>query len=117
MASPWHSFGAHDRGLPFFGQLDKPIQRLLKFRSLHVVSEAAKAGISPSRIDRVTTRMPQAAESSHMPVTNPRFLEPARQPVAVELRIVSRARDRTNIDELVDAVSEKQSNKLFQGSC
>jgi hypothetical protein len=98
MASPRHSFGAHDCGSPFLGQLDEMIQGPLKFRCLHVVSEAAKAGISPSSIDRVTTRMPQAAESSHMPVTDPRFLERARQPVAVELRIVSRARDSSNID-------------------
>jgi hypothetical protein len=78
MASPRHSFCTHDCGSPFLRQLDELIQSLLKFRCLHVISEAAKAGISPTSIDRVTTRMPQTAESSHMPVTDPRFLERAR---------------------------------------
>jgi hypothetical protein len=78
MASPRHSFGAHYCGLPFLGELDELIQGRLKFRCLHVISEAAKAGISPPCIDRVTERMPQAAESSHMPVTDSCFLERAR---------------------------------------
>jgi len=78
MASPRHSFGAHDCGSPFLGQSDELIQGLLKFRCLHVISETAKAGIPPTSIDRVTTRMPQAAESSHVPVTDPRFLDRTR---------------------------------------
>jgi hypothetical protein len=98
VASPRDSFGAHDCGLSFLGQLDEVIQGVSKFRCLHVVSEAAKAGISPSSVDRVTTCMPEAAESSHMPVSDPRSLERARQPVAIELRIVSRTWDGPNID-------------------
>jgi hypothetical protein len=70
MTSPGYSFGTHDCGSPFFRQFDELIQSLPKFRCPHVVSEAAKAGISPSSIDRVTTRMPQAAESGHVPITD-----------------------------------------------
>ena len=51
-----------------------------------------------------------------MPVTDSRFLERARKSVSVELRIVSRAWDRSNIDQLLNAVSKKQSNEIFQGS-
>jgi hypothetical protein len=75
MASPGQSFGAHDCGSPFFCQFDEPIQSLLKFRCLHVISEAAEAGISPTCIDGVATRMPQAAESSHVPITDSSFLK------------------------------------------
>jgi hypothetical protein len=98
MASPGHSFGTHDCGSPFLGQLDELIEGLLKLRCLHVISEATKAGISPTGIDRVTTRVPQTAKSSYVPITNSRFLKRAGQRVAVELGIVPRAWDGSNID-------------------
>jgi hypothetical protein len=98
MTPPRHGFGAHYCSASLFGQMDKLVQRFLKFLRLHVVGESAEAGISPTSIDRVTTRMPQTAKFSHVPVTNPSFSERARQPAAVELRIVSRARDRSNIN-------------------
>jgi hypothetical protein len=75
MTSPGHSFGTHDCGSAFFGKFDELIQSFLKFQCLHVVSEAAKAGISPSSVDRVTTRMPQAAESRHVPITDSSVLK------------------------------------------
>jgi len=87
--------------------MNKLVQGFLEFWGLHVVGEAAEAGISPSRVGRVTTRVPQTAKPSRMPVTNPRLLERAREASLVELRIVSRARNRSNIDQLLDAVSEK----------
>jgi hypothetical protein len=87
--------------------MNELVQGFLKFWGLHVVGEAAEAGISPSRVGRVTTRVSQTAKPSRMLVINPRFLEGAREPALVELRIVSRAWDRSNIDQLLDVVSEK----------
>ena len=87
--------------------MNELVQGFLKFWSLHVVGEAAEAGISPSRVGRVTARVPQTAKPSRMPVTNPRFLEGTREPALVELRIVSRAWNRSNIDQLLDVVSQK----------
>jgi hypothetical protein len=92
------------------------VQGLLKFWCLHVVGEAPEAGISPTCIDGVATRMPQTAKSSHVPITNPSPLKRAGQPLKVELRVVTRARDRANVDQLVDAVSKQQSNKILQCS-
>jgi hypothetical protein len=82
-------------------------QGFLQFWGLHVIGEAAEAGIFPSSVGRVTTRVSQTAKPSHMPVANPCLLERARKSVLVELRIVSRAWDRSNIDQLLDVVSEK----------
>ena len=107
MAAPRDSLGAHYGGSSLLGQMNKLVQGFLKLTLLHVVSEAAEAGISPSTVNRVRTGMPQAAKPSHMPIVNPRLLEWARQPALIELRIVSRAGDRPNIDELLDAVSKK----------
>src|SRR5450759_180168 len=97
MVSPRHSFGTHDCGPPFLGQLDELLEGLLKLRCLHVISEAAKAGISPTSIDRVTTRVPQTSKSSYVPITDSRFLKRAGQRVAVELGILPRAWDVSNI--------------------
>ena len=60
--------------------------------------------------------MPQTTESSHMAVTDSCLLERAGQSIAVELRIMSRSRNGSNIDQLFNAVSEKQSNKFLQSS-
>ena len=107
MAAPRHGFGTHDDGSSLLGPMNELVQGFLKFWRLHVVGEAAEAGISPSRVGRVTTRVPQTAKPSHMPVTNPCLLKRAREAALVELRIVSRAWDRSNIDQLLDVVSEK----------
>jgi hypothetical protein len=93
--------------------MDELVQGDQKLLCLHVVSEAAEAGISPCCIDGVGARMPQTAESSNMAVMDSRLLERAGQRIAVELRIMSRSWNGSNIDQLVDAVSEKQSNKFL----
>ena len=77
MAPPRYGLGAHDCGSSLLGQMNELVQGLLKFWCLHVVGEAAEAGISPTCIDGVATRMPQAAKSSHVPVTNSRLLKRA----------------------------------------
>jgi len=87
--------------------MNELVQGFLKFWGLHVIGEAAEAGIFPSRVGRITMRVPQTAKPSHMPVTNPRLLKRARKAAFVELRIVSRAWNRSNIDQLLDVVSEK----------
>ena len=97
--------------------MDELVHGQPKFLCLHVVSEAAEAGVFPCCIDGVAARMPQTAESSHMAVTDSCLLERAGQRIAVELRIMSRSRNGSNIDQLFDAVSEKQSNKFLQSSC
>jgi hypothetical protein len=78
MATPRHSLGAHNSGSSNLGQLNELVQGFRKLRRLHVISEAAEAGISPGSIDRVRMRMPQAAKPGHMLIVNPRFLERAR---------------------------------------
>jgi hypothetical protein len=78
MASPRNSFGTHNCGSPFLGEFDEPIQGFLKFRCLHVISEAAEAGISPPNIDGVAMRMPQSTKSSHVPISDPSRLKRVR---------------------------------------
>jgi hypothetical protein len=78
MTSPRHRFGAHYCGSPFFTYFDELIQGLLKFWCLHVIGKAAEACISPTSIDRIATRMPQATECSHMLVIDPHLLQRAR---------------------------------------
>jgi len=51
MAPPRHGFSTHYRSPSFLGDLDELIEGLLKFWRLHVVGEAAEAGISPTSID------------------------------------------------------------------
>jgi len=98
MAPPRYGFGAHDCGSSLFGQMNELVQGLLKFRRLHVVSESAEAGISPTYIDRVVMRMPQTAKPGHVPIPNRSLLKRAGQPAEVKLRVVSRAWDRSHID-------------------
>jgi len=51
MAPPRHGFSTHYRSPSLLRDLDELIEGLLKFWRLHVVGEAAEAGISPTSIN------------------------------------------------------------------
>jgi hypothetical protein len=70
----------------------------------------------PSRIDGIATGVPQAAKPRHVTVTNSRFLEGAGETIAIELRIVPRAWNCANVDQLLYAVSKQQVFKFFDRS-
>lgn len=113
MTAPWNSLGTHDCGSRLPRHHDKGIQRLLELRTLYVIRITAKAGVVPPRIDRVTASMTESAQLRHMRVSNPHFLQRARQIIAIELRIMPGARDRTHIGQALYVVGLQESEKLF----
>ncbi len=66
MTAPRNSLSAHDCGSALTCKPDKGIQRFLELRSLHVIRITAKAGVTPSSIDRVTASVSQSAQLRHM---------------------------------------------------
>src|ERR1035437_2428575 len=116
MASPRDSLSTHDRGAAPLGYANSLIQGIFKVRSLHILGKTAEAGIVPPRIDGIAARVPQTTKPSDVTVTNSRFLEGARETIPIKLRIVPRAWDCANVDQLLYAVSKQQRFKFFDRS-
>ena len=56
--------------------------------------------------------MPQTTKSWQMPISYPNTTERFGESIGVELRICSRARDRTHIDEQIHAYLLEQSQEF-----
>ena len=56
--------------------------------------------------------VPQTAKSRQMSISYPSTTERLGESIGVELRICSRARDRTHVDEQIDAHLLKQSQEF-----
>ena len=57
-------------------------------------------------------RMPQAAQSRHVRVMHPGAMEGRRQLASIELRVVSRSRDRAHVDDPLDGVRLQQTDEV-----
>lgn len=104
VAPPRQGFCAHQHDSFAPAELDAASQVLSECRGLHVIGIAPKAGVSPPHVRGVASGTTQAAQSGHVPVMNPSTMEGWRQMASIELRIVSRPRDRAHIEDSLDAM-------------
>ncbi len=113
VASPRHSFGAHDRSAFFAGDLHQCFQPLREFLARHVVGESSEGSIAPTEIQGIFHRAAQSAELLEMPVTYERISKRFLQFIFIELRIVSRLRDRPNIGDRSHIVRLQYPDKFI----
>ena len=112
MTTPGHRLGAHQHDALLLRQVDATLQAVFELRGLHVVGIATEAGIAPTGVRRVGPRTPQAAQPGHVSVVDLRAVQSRRQLVAIELGIVSRARDRPHVDDALDAVRLEEAEEF-----
>ena len=99
MAAPGNGFGAHQRGGSFRGEFDGALKPGFKFRRLHVIGIAAKAGVAPAEIDGVRAGVAQAAQAFQMAIADACGVQARGQRIGIELRIVAGFRDGANVDD------------------
>ena len=116
MTAPGNGFGAHDGAEPCFRELCEPTEGGGKFRSLHVVGEAAKAGMVPAGVDRIWPRAAQAAELREMRVGDASSANGCGERGTIELRIVAGFRNGAHVDEAFDAVGFEEREKFVDGA-
>ena len=104
MASPRYGFGAHDRNWLASSHFGQRLQALFEFRRLHIVGEPAEGEIAPACIERIFSRMTQAAQLGHVRVADVCALQRVRQLVHIELRIVARSGNLAHVYQPLDAV-------------
>jgi len=117
MASPWDSFGTHQRGRFHLRERNARVQAVPEFRRLHVVGVTAKAGVPPPGVSGVAAGTPTPAQPGQMGVVNVKCEERRAQPVAPELRIVSRVRDRPHVDDMLDSMCLQQLHEIVNRPC
>src|SRR5580700_1049039 len=117
MAPPWDRLGTHQRARFRLSKLNGAFERGFKFRSLHVVRESAETRIAPAEVDRAWSRSPEPAEFLDGCVRNSRGAQRFGKRFAIELRIVTRARNRSNVDHSLDSVRFQEFNELFNWAC
>ena len=117
VAAPRDGLCAHQHDTLPLRELNALVQTLSERRGLHVVGIAAEAGIPPSCVGGVAPGTPQAAQSRQVPVVNPSAVESRRQLVSIELRIVSRPRDRAHVDDSLDAVRFQKMDEVLYRPC
>jgi hypothetical protein len=105
--------GAHDRYTVFAARANERRERVAKFLGLHIIGKAPKTSVSPAGIRRILAGTPQAAQRLQMHVLEMPGFQAAGQGAVVELRIMARPRDRTDVDEPFDAIGLQQRQKGF----
>src|ERR1035437_6099326 len=116
MTSPGHGFGAHDCNLVSFCGLKKGLDAGLEFRRLHIIGEAAKRGVVPSHVERVSPDVAQSAQPLHVRVPNAGPKQRLRQCVSIELWIVPGPWDCPYIHYSLHAVNVEHLNKCSDAS-
>ena len=91
MAAPWNGLRAHEHDSLPRGLFDEGGQTLREFRSLHVVGEPAEGSIAPAHIHGPRMRVTEPSQAGEMLIADSNALQRARERVAVELRVVTRA--------------------------
>ena len=114
MAAPRNSFRAHDGCALRAAQRRKLSEPTRKFFGLHVVGVTAKARIAPSGVGGIGPRMAQTAQRAQRHVFDTLRSQCDSQRVAVELRVMARARHSPDIDEAFDALAFEQRNELIE---
>ena len=111
VATPRHRLRAHQHHALALRERQTPGQPLVERRRLHVVRIAAEARIPPSSVRRIASCVPQTSKARHVPIVNARIVQRGRQLAAIELWVVTRPRDRTHIDDTLNAVSAKETDE------
>ena len=117
MTAPGNSFGAHDCNPLRPGKGYQILQIFPELRRLHVIGEAAEAGVMPSGIEGTTTGMPEAAQTRHVPVMKAGGMQGRRQFTSIELRIVPRTRDGAYINQALYLVCFQKVDELLRRAC
>src|SRR6267378_3363616 len=117
VASPRHRFGAHDPNAPSAAHANERRERVLKLLGLHIIAKAAKTFVSPAGVRRILARVPQTAQCFEMHIFEMMRFEALGQRGLVELRIMTRARDRTDVDETLDAIDLQHRHKRLDWQC
>src|SRR3984885_13103537 len=112
MAAPGNRLRAHDGATFRSCELDEIGERCIKFRRLHIVRVSAKAVVTPACIDRILRGVTQAAELFSMRVSDLSFTQRIVERIGIELRISTRARNRSDIDNAFNSVRFEQSEEF-----
>ena len=115
VAAPPHSFSAHD-GTAIVtrerSQLSQSSSESVRCCIIGIVPECGDLPECIERWRRALFPVSQTTKSHQMPVTYPDATERFGESIGVELRIRSRARDRTHIDEQIDAYLLEQKQEF-----
>jgi hypothetical protein len=113
VATPRNGFSAHQHDTFLLGEHDAPVQVLFERWGLHIIRVPAEAGVPPGHIHGVGSGTPQPAQSWHVRVVHPSAMEGWRQIVTIELRVVSRPRDRPNVNDPLDAMRLEKADEVL----
>ena len=113
VTAPWHRLCTHHNDALSFRKIDATQQAVLELLGLHVVGVATEAGVTPSRVNRVRSRVAQPAKPCYVLVVNSGAMKCWRQLIAIELRIVPGSRNRSDINDTLYAVSFKESHEYL----
>ena len=116
MAAPRHGLGAHDDSLLARSELHQPLKSGFELRRLHVIGEPPERGVMPSSVLRVRACMAQPSQLLHVGIGDARKPQCLRQRVAIELRVVARARDSPHIHKVFHAVGLEQFDEGVERS-
>jgi len=112
VAPPRHRLGAHQCARLRFRQLHRPLEPLFKFLRPHVIGESAKARIVPAEVSRIRLGVPQSAQLFQVNIRNSRGTQLRPERIAIELRIVTRARHGADIDYATNPIRFEKLNEL-----
>ena len=105
MATPRDSFTAHECAASLLCNFLQLLQSVLEIKGLHVIGKTAKGGVDPCGIRRFFKGMAQPAESFHMPIPNPSFVQIVFEPMLAKLRTIPGFGDRSDIDHHLNVMS------------
>ena len=115
VAAPPHSLSAHDGAAIVTRERSQIIQSGSESARCRVIGIVPERDDPPECIERWRRALfpvSQAAKSREMPVTYPSATERFGESIGVKLRIRPRARDRTHIDEQIDAYLLEQKQEF-----
>lgn len=115
MAAPPHGFSTHNRAAIVMGERPQFIQSRSERVSCRVIGIVPEGRDLPERVGRWHRSffaVPQPAKSRQLSIGYSSANERCRESISVELRICSRARDRSHVDEHVHRDLLEQSHKL-----
>ena len=104
VAAPGYGLRAHERQLLVRRGSHDLLEAGGESGALHVVGVAAKREIAPAGVRGIRSRFTQPAERRHVRIADTRRLQRVGQRVAVELRVVTRARHGAHVDQPLHAV-------------
>jgi len=105
MASPGQNLRTHNSNLTILSQLNQLVDPVRELFRLHIVSESSEGRVPPIRVHGIRLGMTQTTQLPHKNVFDCGLFQALGQRFPVELWVVPRARDCSDIDESDDGVS------------